>query len=639
MNNHQVLKDSIFKVGQVISIDGRKIQISVNKTKNSSHILYEGELLKNISVGGYIKIVKGFTKIIAKVEGESIKEDKFNSTKNYKSDKDKINRVLNVSLLGFFKGNKFERGIKELPLVYNECYLLEKDEFNQIHNFIKDGDDDLEIGVLSLERGQKISFGTNGLFASHIGIFGNTGSGKSYTLSKLYNTLFQKYKNNENFKENAKFYLFDFNGEYLNNNLNANENDNVIIEEEFKTTYNLSTRIPEDKFPILEDEINDISFWSIFLEATEKTQTPFLKRALTNKFYLDKLSNNQIKYLIRWHLEKLITNHIEKGEIINFLHRVNSTLNDNTSNIIELINDFQDNLYMNTNPSYYYSSSPVSYDNQITFNQHVYDKIDNLDINVKQVSYLSKIQLRIIFQYFKEFSNGNINSEHISPLLKRIDKKISDLDKVIYIPSETNNNENILNIISLKDVNIEMKKVLPLLIAKQIYDKQKRINDKTKYLNLIIDEAHNIMSKSSDRESETWKDYRLETFEEIIKEGRKFGVFLTIASQRPSDISPTILSQLHNYFLHRLINNNDILAVEKTISYLDKVSFEYLPILPTGSCVVAGLSAQVPVVIDIGSIKKEFEPKSSTINLIKNWTKDEYYTNSQNNNKNIKLDV
>lgn len=164
-----------------------------------------------------------------------------------------------------------------------------------------------------------------------------------------------------------------------------------------------------------------------------------------------------------------------------------------------------------------------------------------------------------------------------------------------------------------------MKKVLPLLIAKQIYDKQKRLNDKTKYLNIIVDEAHNIMSKSSDRESETWKDYRLETFEEIIKEGRKFGVFLTIASQRPSDISGTILSQLHNYFLHRLINNNDILAVEKTISYLDKVSFEYLPILPTGSCIVAGLSAQVPVVIDIGKIPNGFEPKNETMVLTDNW--------------------
>lgn len=58
-----------------------------------------------------------------------------------------------------------------------------------------------------------------------------------------------------------------------------------------------------------------------------------------------------------------------------------------------------------------------------------------------------------------------------------------------------------------------------------------------KSLHIIIDEAHNILSITSERESQTWKDYRLETFEEIIKEGRKFGVFLTISSQRPSDIS------------------------------------------------------------------------------------------------------
>jgi len=112
----------------------------------------------------------------------------------------------------------------------------------------------------------------------------------------------------------------------------------------------------------------------------------------------------------------------------------------------------------------------------------------------------------------------------------------------------------------------------------------------------------------------------LETFEEIIKEGRKFGVFLTVASQRPSDISSTIISQLHNYFLHRLINNNDIQAVEKTISYLDKVSFEYLPILPTGTCILAGILAQVPVVIDIGKIEPDkHEPDNATIKLVENW--------------------
>src|SRR5215813_8925399 len=129
-------------------------------------------------------------------------------------------------------------------------------------------------------------------------------------------------------------------------------------------------------------------------------------------------------------------------------------------------------------------------------------------------------------------------------------------------------------------------------------------------LNIVIDEAHNILSEQSERESEQWKDYRLETFEEIIKEGRKFGVFLTIASQRPSDISSTIISQIHNYFLHRLINNEDIHAVKQTISYLDKVSFEYVPLLPTGICILAGLLANVPIVLDIGRIDpKKHEPR------------------------------
>ena len=199
-----------------------------------------------------------------------------------------------------------------------------------------------------------------------------------------------------------------------------------------------------------------------------------------------------------------------------------------------------------------------------------------------------------------------------------MEKRFEDIRKVIEINDSISNQKN-FTIVSLKEVNIHMRKILPLLLCKQLYDEQKEKNDETSYLNIIIDEAHNILSRDSDRESEQWKDYRLETFEEIIKEGRKFGVFLTIASQRPSDISSTIISQLHNYFLHRLINNNDILAVEKTISYLDKLSFEYLPILPTGTCILAGLTAQVPVVIDIGKIIDEHEPNNKTRSLIKNW--------------------
>src|SRR5260370_41254195 len=119
-----------------------------------------------------------------------------------------------------------------------------------------------------------------------------------------------------------------------------------------------------------------------------------------------------------------------------------------------------------------------------------------------------------------------------------------------------------------------MRTVLPLVLSKKLYGDHKAETRGKTYLNIIVDEAHNIISEKSTREDESWKDYRLETFEEIIKEGRKFGVFLTIASQRPSDISPTIISQLHNYFIHRLMNDNDLKAINKAVSYLDRLSFD-----------------------------------------------------------------
>ena len=176
LNTDQIVEDAIFKIGRVTSVVGRSIKVKVDKMKNSSHLVYKGELLKNVSVGGYIRIAKGFTNIIGKVEGEFINEDMKFVGKEYGNERQRIERVLNVSLLGFFNGNRFERGIKELPLLDNECLLLQRREFEQVHNFIREDDEPVVLGELSFEREQEIRVGVNGLFASHIGIFGNTGS-------------------------------------------------------------------------------------------------------------------------------------------------------------------------------------------------------------------------------------------------------------------------------------------------------------------------------------------------------------------------------------------------------------------------------------------------------------------------------
>jgi uncharacterized protein len=105
----------------------------------------------------------------------------------------------------------------------------------------------------------------------------------------------------------------------------------------------------------------------------------------------------------------------------------------------------------------------------------------------------------------------------------------------------------------------------------------------------------------------------LETFEEIIKEGRKFGVFVTISSQRPNDISPTIISQAHNYFIHRLVNQKDLLTISNAVSYIDRITEESIPTLPTGTCIFSGVASPMPIKVAVTELFESNKPSSHTL--------------------------
>lgn len=614
--------DSILKIGGVVSVKGRSVEIKVDTVKNASHLLYKGELLKNVSVGSYIKIAKGFTHLVGKIEGEYINENKFETSNTYYSEQEKIKRLLQISLIGFLEGGIFKQGVKELPLIDNEAYLLTQHEFNLVHKFVKDEEETFILGTLAQEKGKSIELSIDRLLASHIGIFGNTGSGKSYTLAKLYHEILNKYKSEPAFQQNARFLLIDFNGEYMCPE--DDKVDEVIISSEYKQVYRLSTGRDgsKNKYRLSNTVINDSQFWSLILHCTEKTQAPFISRALKNDFLDANMKTNDgflklIAVTIE-HITTKVSQNQEKNLVFTFLEELALFgLADKVNNFRAFYKDYHDNLQFHSKDKVFYYGA--IYSNSTDFiPKIIQEKVKVLEPDVTKFSIIQRIRLKIIFQFYYEIQNGFSNKEHIGPVMGRLDDRISDLEKVVDITDEKDDNA-ILSIISLKDVNIQMRKILPMVICKQVYEQKKAKIDRDKYLNIIIDEAHNILSYNSERESESWKDYRLETFEEIIKEGRKFGVFLTIASQRPSDISSTIISQLHNYMLHRLINNKDIEAVEKTISYLDKVSFDSLPILPQGSCILAGISAQLPVIIEVSPIPDENKPHNETMILTKHW--------------------
>lgn len=609
--------ESILRIGKVISVKGRLIEVLVDKTKNASHLLYNGQIIRNVSVGSFVKIGKGFEELVGKIEEEFITEDKEFLGKNYRREKERINRILKVSLVGYIDKFEFKQGIKELPLIENECYLLSQDEFDRVHNFLKKDDFGIVIGNLANEKGKEIKIGVNSLFASHIGIFGNTGSGKSYTLASLYHRLFKQYEDKKGFKENARFLLIDFNGEY--------SKQKSITEK--KTIFNLSTRKElskinkKDKIAINEKVILNLELLSILSNATEKTQKPFLKRALD---YYDRIIGSSIP--IDYFRNSL------KQQVINILSMSNKDVSNSLLDYLYVIlkevdpnigNEFRLKIDWNNKNSHFMIRGGVAkeLDDSEKKSTILYTSIDKYDF---PENCLEKLIHFLYVQIMYDLHTNKAVYEHIAPAVNKLKSKTKDLYKVFDFQSTSKDifgKDNNFVVINLNDVNLDIKKTLPLILSKHIYDnhKLKRELSEKNYLNIIIDEAHNILSFNSERESETWKDYRLETFEEIIKEGRKFGVFLTIASQRPSDISSTIISQLHNYFLHRLINNKDIEAVERTISYLDKLSFESLPILPTGTCILAGLSAQLPVVLEMKELEEEFQPNSKTIKPTDFW--------------------
>lgn len=592
--------EAVLRVGEVSGVTGRKIFISVDTDKNLSELFFDGDVLRNIAVGSYIDIRKGFLSLIGKVEGE-----------NTRSDDDALggpsssrqHRVLTVVLVGFLSHEgQFFGGTKELPLVGNEAFLLTKEKVHQVHRLVASGG--LAINIARSEyEGYDIALPIDGLINSHIAIFGNTGSGKSNTLAMIFQDFIAKMRarNSAAFEQNCQIVLFDFNNEYVG--------DKCLTEH--KQVIRLSTRETSgDKIPLGVGGLNDIEIVSILADATEKTQKPFLKRALSLQqralntenptAYTKAILKNQTTQILQ------MSDKLRFDLLIDYLRQLLPETNQD-GELIELMTglDWHNNAAeCRLNQTHYLKQSPEQIPN--TF---IYRHVENFALADDAISDLLSFAY---IQLINDVLSNRAQNEHIAPAINKLKSKQSDIRKIFDPGDQETLFESNVVVVALGDVNLEMKKTVPLLLAKKIYEDHKR-SGIGRSLNLIIDEAHNILSQESFRESESWKDYRLETFEEIIKEGRKFGVFVTISSQRPNDISHTITSQAHNYFIHRLINQKDLQSIAGAVSYIDKLTEESIPTLPTGTCIFSGIAGQMPLKLEIFTLEAHLQPRSATV--------------------------
>ena len=367
----------------------------------------------------------------------------------------------------------------------------------------------------------------------------------------------------------------------------------------------------------------DVETLSILVEATEKTQKPFLRRALRYYKHVKNSSNGDgsssyITYFKRILKKDIVstlkmTNKDAAFKILDYIEEILNFFFEDPSQLdlrsdIEFHNQSTGFFKKGSSPKIFYSS-----DEDAIKTTQLYCKANGL--TEEELTTLSELDLFFIFiliQMINDLFRYKIQIDHIVPVINRFKAKQTSIERVFQISDSDIWKKHNVVVLNLHDVNLDMRKTIPLLMAKHIYNLHKQENNK-KSLSIIIDEAHNILSKSSFRETEDWKDYRLETFEEIIKEGRKFGVFITIASQRPNDISETIISQAHNYFIHQLINQRDLNTIGNAVSYIDKVTEESIPSLPVGTCIFSGIATPMPLKIKIEELPDNQKPHSRTL--------------------------
>ncbi|ECM0729930.1 ATP-binding protein [Salmonella enterica subsp. enterica serovar Newport] len=582
-------------IGKVTQVKGTTVKAKINHDLYQSTYFHNGKILRGISINEFVLVRKGYQDIVGKIIGEEIVEN-FNIRIDDIEQK-KYERFVELNILGYFFEGKFFSGIKYLPMINDRLYLISDDKISEIYSFSKNTKTPLiNIGRSMLEE-LPINIPINGVFNSHIGIFGNTGSGKSNTLAKLYQSLINRIDNIELFSSKSKFVLIDFNGEY------------GTLESSFPElcqSIKLSTKKDGGKIHFGEKEFWDDELLSVLFSATEKTQKPFLTHLIKSKLKYD---DDLGEYLKRTIIIMFGTN--PHKETVNLLKSLIPYFEEGDQQ--KIIDELSLFTWHSGQDKYTHPDSWL--DNTTEVMQHT-QATYNSNFNVTSV--FDEIAIRATLQLINSVSRNYVQYDHIYPLINKIIAMSSSLAKVIEINDVQQNNKPI-SIISLKECNQSIKKTIPMMIAKCSFLEHKSSDNKIESFHLIIDEAHNILSESSVREAETWKDYRLELFEEIIKEGRKFGYFVTISSQRPFDISPTIVSQLHNYFIHRLVNENDLYLLKNTLSTLDAASRTLIPTLPPGACIISGTAFHTPLLVQIDRLAEESAPQSDTLDLENLW--------------------
>ncbi len=667
------------EIGRVISVDSFKIMIELDENIKGTHKSGYYDIYEVAKVNSYVIVPIGSDKIVALITRVKTFEDSEieKSTGGIRFSKSK--RHLIATMLGTItEGNKYEEGIYNYPVLDNPVWYIIKEDLEKIFDSSSKKDVDyqkdfyLPIGKNSSFKDYDIKINPDKFFTKHSAILGNTGSGKSCTVTSILQSLFNYNYSGESDKEdklrNATIIIFDTNGEYKSA-FEGYENINAftISEEGMKVPY---------WFMNYED-------FEYLFEPSAGTQAPILKKALgllkneKNILENEKISELEIEYLLKLQkgcqsknqeLEKIIWYELEdylKFKIltkeVKLKIKINSILKEKgkckpnngfinhrlpPKKIIFLqmrLDKVLKKMTSKETKSYQNIDLPKFFDFSELIDKGLDEAIESIDENKNRYrEYVSSLKLRlasfmsdmrkaeplifnesslysdekinnyleIFFKYIfgdKDIIDGNLFSEYKKKDEKKLDKK------------------NQIIILDLSLLPFELLETITGLIGRLILEFTQRINKVEKYkdkrgeypIALILEEAQNYIPEV-DKNGK--KSITKKVFEKIAREGRKFGVSLIVSSQRPSELSKTILSQCNTFIVHKLQNPEDQRYIRQIVSSANEELLNQLPILPQQHAIIMGEAVRTPSQVRINDITKK--PDSNNPKFIEQWLKE-----------------
>lgn len=664
-------------IGRVLSVDNFRVFIKIEDDIKGAFKSGINDIYEVARINSYLIIPVGADRIVALITRVTMKEEVELNNSTASIILPSSSRYISATMLGTIAkiGDKeqFIQGVYNFPSLDNPVWYVTEEDLKHIFDDKEDGnkidyqkDFYLPIGTSPAFQNYKVKICPDQFFVKHAAILGNTGSGKSCTLTSILRNLF-RFRYNDNAQlSNAHIVIFDTNGEYKDAFI-AQE----IDDEELKLI-NAYYYGGDEKVKVPYWLMNWDDFKYLF-KPGEGVQAPVLNRAIglakneqeANDRFIPRNLQSDLETLLDISTEELKKRTWDAGgtwkwkndnEIINIgeaFRNVDKQLadlickiggNDCFNNaakqqpIREQIRE-RYNTLLNENISVQITSEQ-NIDLPIWFSyQDLCKKFLDIAINQEGVSnnriaeFMSTLRLRMnsflndkriaipLMLKDTEEANRNILPQFIALLLGDYNKFFGKEENNNFIKqynssnSLDNNNTNQITIIDVSQLPFEVLETVTGILGRIILEFVANFlpGQRGKYpIVIVLEEAQNYIAESKESIAKT-------VFERIAREGRKYGLSLIVSSQRPSELSKTVLSQCNSFVIHRLQNPEDQKYVRGLISSANADLLEQLPIIPQQHAIITGDCVRTPIQVRIDDVNPT--PNSHNPEYISNWIK------------------